>query len=217
MKFDIGPSLSQSGSILSAKPDDGSDGVPPISGLHIDTVFQNLSPARQAIAGCLAFEDYVGQEVLLSKPIPRMAQVAILDFFGVRKVFAHPVTDVPSKVWPSSGSLLISTYGSRQDDRGFYSGPSHNYSLELADGTLYNGVISSPHRAVLATNALFMAGIEDARFSLTGLQLAIGVLLSEDLHMRNLHICAQLEREEFTRYRALLRSVELNLTSDGVF
>lgn len=214
MKFDTGPSLSQSGYVLSATPDDNADGYPPISTLQIDTVVNNLSTAKQAVAGCLAFGDYVGQEVLLTKPIPRMAQVAILEFFGDRSVFAHPANDTPVKVWPSSGSLVISSYSDSRAAHRPNLSSSHTYSLELADGSMYNGVFSSPHGVILASNAQFMASLENARFDLAGLQIAVGVMLSEDLHLRNLHLCAQLDNSRFERYKALLRAVELNLTTD---
>lgn len=212
MEFIADSSVSQSGFVLKAHADDYTDGYPPVNELRVDTPIQTLPAARLAIAGCVAFGSYVGQSVTTTQAIPRMAVEAISRFFSERHVAARPILDIPKSAWPSAGILSVQTY-----DPGFVP-PSksatgaHEYHLEIADGSLYNGVLSSPHHLVVASNLAVLVQMDPHRISAAALKIAIGVLLSTDLHVHRIHITGEPGTEFLSRCKTLLRSADLSLT-----
>lgn len=215
MKFGLSSTVSNSETVLSAEGDAHVDGIPPVNELRIDTVVQSLSPARIAVAGCIAFDEYIGQEVVLNSSIPRMAQSAIAEFFGGRGVSATPVSDVPGPVWPSAGTLYVESFDSFLVPPVTVAGDAHDFYVQIADGALFNGALSSAHQLILASNAATIAHMRSSTLSNAGLDIALGVLLSQDLHVRGIHVSSAHGLTYLDRCQKLLRAVELNLSWGG--
>lgn len=212
MRFDVGFTTSQSSFTLAAIPDDVADGYPPLDQLVVDTAIQDLTPAHQVVAGVIAFEHYVGQQVTHSRELPRMVEQAITAFFEGRHVSAHPVTDVPGRVWPSSGTLYVSEYDQYLAPPMTPTGNPHDYYVQVADGAMFNGALASAHQLIIASNAPSISRLRPDTFAKPGLYTAVAVLLSRDLHVRNIHITTDQAAGDLTRYRSLLRSIDLNLS-----
>lgn len=212
MRFLGEPSASNNGFALKAEADGRMDGYPPVNELRIDTPIQALPPAKLAIAGSIAFGDLVGTSVTVDKGIPRMTVDAIAGFFEDRQVRAEPVDDTPASVWPSSGALHIREYSAGFMPPEPKPGSAHNFFIQVADGSLFNGALSSAHHLILASNAKVLATLAPEMFPVERLQIAIAVLLSHDLHARGVHVTAASDAEFLQRCRWLLRSADMNLT-----
>lgn len=212
MKFDTGFTTSQSTFFLSAVPDDVADGYPPIDRLLLDVLIQEVSPGNQVVAGVLAFEQYIGQEVTIGKDIPRMVERAIQAFFDSRPVSAHRVTDAPSRVWPSAGTMYISEFEQYVKPPLTSPGSPHDYYVEVADGRVFNGALASAHQLIVASNAALISRLRSGTFAKDALLMAVGVLLARDLHVRNIHIESDEDARNLQRYRSLLRSIDINLS-----
>lgn len=214
MRFSGEQSVSQNGFLLKAQVDDFTDGHPSINELRLDTLVQTLPPARLAIAGCIAFGAFVGQSVVVTGKVPRMAADAITDFFADRKVVTEPIEDVPASVWPSSGTLHIRHYAAEFTPPPKEPGTEHRFYVQVADGALYNGALASPHQLIVASNAGVMQSMEPEAFKPGRLEVALGVLLSSDLHSRGIHVAGCQDEEFMMSCKRLLRAAELNLTWD---
>lgn len=212
MRFDTAISTSLSSYMLIAVPDDVADGCPPVDHLAIDININNLSPGNQAVAGVIAFEEYIGQDVTVKGQVPRMVQRAITDFFSDRPVTVGPVTDIPVRTWPSAGTIHLTEFDRylvppRTPLRG-----SHDYFVQVADGAHFNGVLASAHQIIVASNAAMISRLRNVTFRPDALLIAIAVLLSRDLHIRNVHIGLDGDGAHLGRYQQLLRAVDLNLS-----
>lgn len=212
MRFDAGFTVAQGSFALTAVPDDIADGYPPLDHLLVDTAIQDLPPAHQVVAGVIAFENYVGQQVTGNREIPRMVEQAITAFFEHRPVSAHPVSDVPGRVWPSSGTLYMSEYDQYFVPPITSAGSPHDYYVQLADGAIFNGALASAHQLIIASNALSITRLRPDTFAKPALYAAVGVLLSRDLHVRNIHIMTDQGPCDLRRHRSLLRSIDVNLS-----
>lgn len=216
MKIYTEPTQSHSGFRLLCEPDGEADGQPPIPELLIDTLVQNLSRERLAVAGALAFGEFIANELVVDREISRLAQSGIADFFAGRRVTALPATDVAKAVWPSSGTMHLDSFVRGSTPPLTKPGEAHDYYVEIADGVTFNGAIASAHKMVVASNAAFLARLDSTRHSYDYLLLALGVLLSEDTHMRNVHLCEPTFDGDLISARMLLRSVGLNLSWTAV-
>lgn len=211
MKFDIGFTTSQSSFALTATPDDIADGYPPLDELLLDTAIQEVTPAHQVVAGAIAFEHYVGQQITHNREIPRMVEQEIATFFRGRHVSAHPVTDVPGRVWPSSGTLYVSEYDHYLMPPKTPPGQPHDYYVQIADSATFNGSLASAHQSIIASNAPSLSRLRPDTFARSALLTAVGVLLSRDLHVRNIHVITD-NVVDMGRHRSLLRSIDVNLS-----
>lgn len=212
MKIYTEATQSHSGFRLLCEPDGEADGQPPVPELLIDTLVQNLSRERLAVAGALAFGEFIANEIVVDRAIDRLAESGIAGFFTERRVTALPVTDVAKAVWPSSGTMHLSDLGSGGPPPLTKPGEAHDYYIEFADGVTFNGAIASAHKMMVASNAAFLSRLDPARYSYDYVLLALGTLLSEDTHMRNLHLCRPAFDGDLSSAQMLLRSVGINLS-----
>lgn len=212
MKIFTEATQSNSGFRLICEPDGEADGSPSVPEVQVDTLVQNLSRERLAAAGALAFGNYIANEIVVDREISRLAQSGIAEFFAGRTVIAHPVTDTAKAVWPSSGTMHLSDLRFAQSPPLTKPGEAHDYYVEIADGVTFNGAIASAHKLAVASNIAFLARLDAARYSRDNLMVALGVLLSEDTHMRNIHLCNPQYDSNLNASRLLLRAVGLNLS-----
>jgi hypothetical protein len=212
MKFDIGLTTAQASFTLSAVPDDVTDGQPPIDMLLIDTPIHDVAPGNQVVAGILAFEQYIGQEVSLHNEVPRMVERSIREFFSDRPVGVTRVSDLPRPAWPSAGTMHVSEFDRYLTPPLTSPGHPHDYYVQVADGAVFNGALASAHQLVVASNALLLSRLRNGIFSKDALLISVGVLLSRDLHLRKIHIKTNGDVRQLNRYRMLLRAIDLNLS-----
>lgn len=212
MKIVTETTHSQGSFRLLCEPDGEADGQPPVPEVLMDTLVQKLSGERLAVAGALAFGEFIANEIIVDREIGRLTQSGIANFFGERRVTALPVSDVAKAVWPSSGTMHLSDYGQGGTPPLTKPGEAHDYYVEFADGVTFNGALASAHKMVVASNAPFLSRLSSTRYSYDYLLVAMGVLLSEDTHMRNIYLAKPKYDSNLHSAQSLLRSVGLNLS-----
>lgn len=210
MKFEASVNAAQSAFSLSAFPDGYTDGSPLVDALEVDSVIQNLDSSRMAIAGCLAFGSFVGNEVSTGSDVSRMVAEAVSSYFMPSAVSVRGISDVPSRVWPASGTLRVEEFNGQFVGR--EPGDLPGYVLQVADSSRFNGALAASSGAIIASNAEFIGKVSKGACAMELLHIAIGVMFSQDLHVQSIrvrHISAPDEVME--RCRTLLRSADLNL------
>jgi len=209
MKFQLSIQSHNTGMVLEATPDDTFDGQPKIARLLFDTIVANTSPEQVAVAAALLYGDYVGHDFYLDTPIARQAAEAIQDYLNTRRVSIRNLSDVPRSNWPTAGTLHVQLFTDLPEFETTPRGQVHGHQLFLADGTMFNGALGSPHQSIVASNIYVFAKLNEIDFS--RVLLAHGILFSRDLHMRTIEVPkGNLSNDDSQRIADLVRAVDVN-------
>lgn len=197
---------------VKAVPDNTLDGVPDMDSLLMDGHVSNLSEEKKLVAGVLAFGSYISGSVSTGRPVQRLAANEVSRFFKDREVTVPEVTDTPVATWPSGGGRLYITYGDYQSSEfNQVLGQPHRFVVRLYDSSQYSGAISSAHELRLTSNAQVMNRYQPERFSLDLLAVALGLVLSEDLHVRSLCYVGAESSVDWQSVRELVRATGVTL------
>lgn len=198
---------------LHATPGDY-DGIPPVDSLVLGSAPERTDPNLVAIAGTLAFEAYITDEVSLQDPVLPQVADAITDFFVPHRVRCANVEYRPRRVTEGQGEIHLLEDGGNVAPEIRVS-KLGSFQLHMVDNFESPRGFSFKDTIYLSSNASVISPRPptDARRFFP--KLGAVVLLAGELGTREIKIHGSpwtVDDPHLVRARCLLRSVNRELT-----